>query len=196
MGVLRDRLVLENGQARLGSTGSPVPEVVARLAGIRSPADLIVLGGPTAADVIAALTQTALGDDDSVGPTLIQTKPGNPAPAVVDGIRMGRGLSQRATARGRPLPPASSRYTTSGMPAMTPPSEPMTWESGSSRLTGTASLIAESRTPATPPTGFAGSANIKSSNHLRRKLVPCSISTAIRGSPPAWSPAELGIRPR
>jgi len=56
-----------------------VTEVVGRLAGIGSPVELIVPGGLTSADVIAALTQTALGDDESMGPTLIQTKPRNPA---------------------------------------------------------------------------------------------------------------------
>jgi len=73
-------MVLGDGrQARLRSTDTPVTEVVARLAGIASPVDLIVPGGLTSADAIAALTQTALGDDESMGPTLIQTKPRNPA---------------------------------------------------------------------------------------------------------------------
>jgi hypothetical protein len=80
MRVLRDRLVLGDGhEARLRSNGTPVTEVVARLAGTGSPVNLIGPGGLTPADLIAALTQTALGDDESVGPTLIQTKPRNPA---------------------------------------------------------------------------------------------------------------------
>ena len=42
-----------------------VTEVVGRLAGIDSPVKLIGQGGLTAADLIAALAQAALGDDDS-----------------------------------------------------------------------------------------------------------------------------------
>jgi hypothetical protein len=80
MGILRDRLVIEPGRpAMLRSNGTLVTEVVARLAGSGSRADLIVTGGLTPADAIAALAQNALGDDASMGPTLVQTKPRNPA---------------------------------------------------------------------------------------------------------------------
>jgi hypothetical protein len=80
MGILRDRLILENGQqARLRSDGTAVAEVVARLAGVGSPVDLMVSGGLSPSDLIAALTLTGLGDDESMGPALVQTQPRNPA---------------------------------------------------------------------------------------------------------------------
>ena len=80
MRKLRDRLALGDGhQARLQSNGMPVTEVVARLAELGSPVELIVAVGLTPADLVAALSQTALGEDGSMGPSLIQTKPANPA---------------------------------------------------------------------------------------------------------------------
>jgi hypothetical protein len=80
MGILRDRLILGDGQqGRLRSNGTSVADVVARLAGAGSPIDVIVSGGLTPADLIAALTLSALGDDESMGPTLVQTQPRNPA---------------------------------------------------------------------------------------------------------------------
>ena len=79
MGVLQDRLVITNGLASLRSSATAVTEVVGRLAGIDSPIKLIGQDGLTAADLIAALAQAALGDDHSMGPPLIQAKPQLPA---------------------------------------------------------------------------------------------------------------------
>jgi hypothetical protein len=79
MGVLQDRLVITNGLASLRTSATTVTEVVGRLAGIDSPIKLVGQGGLTAADLIAALAQAALGDDDSMGPPLIQAKPQLPA---------------------------------------------------------------------------------------------------------------------
>ncbi len=79
MGVLRDRLVLGDGQPRLRANGTTVTEVVDRLAGNDSPVKLIAPGGLTAADLIAALAHDALGADGAVGPPLVQGKPPNPA---------------------------------------------------------------------------------------------------------------------
>ena len=79
MGVLQDRLAITNGLASLRSSATAVTEVVGRLAGIDSPIKLIGQGRLTAADLIAALAQAALGDDDSMGPPLIQAKPQLPA---------------------------------------------------------------------------------------------------------------------
>jgi hypothetical protein len=79
MGMLRDRLVLADGRARLRSNETTVTEVVDRLAGLESPAKLIGAGGLVPADLVAALAQVALGDDESLGPPLVQSKPGMPA---------------------------------------------------------------------------------------------------------------------
>jgi hypothetical protein len=80
MGILRDRLVVEDGRPpALRSNAMAAADVVAQLAAGGSPAGLIARGGLAAADLVAALAETALGEDGSVGPTLVQTKPGNPA---------------------------------------------------------------------------------------------------------------------
>ncbi len=132
-------------------------------------------GGLAAADLIAALAHAALGDDDSTGPALGTGQAAQsprscsltcPSPPG------SRSFPARLTVRGSALPPASSRSTTSGTPATTPPSRPTTRENARARPTGTASPIAASPTPATPPTGFAGSANIPSSNRSPRQARP------------------------
>jgi hypothetical protein len=79
MGVLRDRLVIGADPASLRENGTSVTEVVDRLAATDTPAKLIGHGGLTPADLIAALGQAALGDDDSLGPPLIQASPRTPA---------------------------------------------------------------------------------------------------------------------
>jgi hypothetical protein len=79
MGVLRERLDLGDGPAGVKSTGTRVTEVIGRLAGNDLPVKLVGHGGLTAADLIAALAQAALGDDDAMGPSLVQAKPGTPA---------------------------------------------------------------------------------------------------------------------
>jgi hypothetical protein len=78
MGALRDRFALVDGQARLRSSGTAVTEVVGLLAGGGSPVKLIGAAGLTAADLVAALGQDALGDDGSPGPSLVQARPRAP----------------------------------------------------------------------------------------------------------------------
>jgi len=78
MGVLRDRLVIGNGPASLRSSATAVTEVVGRLAGTDSPVKLVGQGGLTPADVIAALAQDALGNDDAMGPSLVRATPHTP----------------------------------------------------------------------------------------------------------------------
>jgi uncharacterized protein (DUF433 family) len=75
MGVLRDRLVVAGGQASLRSTETPVAEVFARLLAGEIPSKLVAAGTLSAADVVAALAQSALGDDDAEGPSLTQARP-------------------------------------------------------------------------------------------------------------------------
>jgi hypothetical protein len=75
MGVLRDRLVQNDGQASLRSSGMAVSEIIGRLAGGDAPNSLIAPGALTAADLVAALAQSALGHDGELGPSLVQTKP-------------------------------------------------------------------------------------------------------------------------
>jgi hypothetical protein len=86
MGVLRDRLVIGGEPARVKSSGTAVAEVVGRLAGIDPPVKLLGQGGLTAADLIAALAQAALGDDNSMGPPLLQAASRTPAlhPALAE----------------------------------------------------------------------------------------------------------------
>jgi hypothetical protein len=79
MGELRDRLVIGTGPASLRANGTSVAEIVDRLAATDAPVKLIGQGGLIPADLVAALGQAALGNDDSVGPALVQAKPRVPA---------------------------------------------------------------------------------------------------------------------
>jgi hypothetical protein len=79
MGALRDRLVMGDGPAGVKSSGTAVTEVIRRLAGIDPPVKLVGQDGLTAADLIAVLAHAALGDDDALGPTLVQAAPRTPA---------------------------------------------------------------------------------------------------------------------
>jgi hypothetical protein len=79
MGVLRDRLLLGDERASLRSSGTLASTVVDRLARDEGPVKLITPGGLSPADLIAALAQAALGNDDAIGPTLVQSKPRSPA---------------------------------------------------------------------------------------------------------------------
>jgi hypothetical protein len=76
--VLRDRLLVGDGPASLRSGGTLASTVVDRLAGDETPVKLIAPGGLTAADLVAALAQVALGNDDAIGLTLVQTRPRSP----------------------------------------------------------------------------------------------------------------------
>jgi hypothetical protein len=75
MGILQDRLVLTDGLACLRSNGETVTALVARLEAGELPVKLVRPNGLVAADVIAALAHAALGDDRSIGKTLIQASP-------------------------------------------------------------------------------------------------------------------------
>jgi hypothetical protein len=75
MGMLRDRLVLAEGPARLRGNGETVTDVVGRLEAGELPVKLVRPNGLLAADLIAALAQAALGDDHSMGPALVQASP-------------------------------------------------------------------------------------------------------------------------
>jgi hypothetical protein len=75
MGVLRDRLAFAAGRASLRSSAMPVADVVARVEAGESPGMLVGTRTVEPADLVAALAQTALEDDDSTGPSLTQTRP-------------------------------------------------------------------------------------------------------------------------
>jgi hypothetical protein len=75
MGMLRDRLVLAEGPARLRGNGETVTDVIGRLEAGELPVKLVRPNGLLAADLIAALAQAALGDDHSMGPALVQASP-------------------------------------------------------------------------------------------------------------------------
>jgi hypothetical protein len=75
MGLLRDRLISAGGQASLRSSETPVAQVFARVEAGEAPSKLVAAGSIDPAGLVAALAQTALGDDDSDGPTLTQVRP-------------------------------------------------------------------------------------------------------------------------
>jgi len=90
MGLLRDRLVVEEGRASLRSIGTTVSEIVGHLEAGATPRKLIGQGAVEPVDLIAALGQSALGDEDSLGPGLVQGKPPRP--------RLDQALSEPALA--------------------------------------------------------------------------------------------------
>ncbi len=78
MGILRDRLNCENSDATIQSNGARVADIDARLRqGEPAPA-LIASLGIAPADLVAALAWMALGDDESLGPTLARSRPKSP----------------------------------------------------------------------------------------------------------------------
>jgi hypothetical protein len=79
MGMLRDRLALTDGSACLRGTGQTVTAVVGCLESGELPVKLIRPNGLVAADLIAALAQNSLGDDQSMGTALMQASPTNRA---------------------------------------------------------------------------------------------------------------------
>lgn len=75
MGILRDRLVLTKVPVCLRGSGETVTAVIGHLETGELPVKLIRPPGLAAADLIAALAIHALGDDQSMGPTLTQASP-------------------------------------------------------------------------------------------------------------------------
>ena len=99
MGVLRDRLVLSSGPIRLDSGGLSVSEIIGRLEAGES---LAGKGGSMApVDLIAAMAASALGDEQSLGPGLVQEKPRRP--------RLAKALSEPALALMYPSVPHPKR---------------------------------------------------------------------------------------
>ena len=143
-------------------SGTAVTEVVGRLAGTDSPVKLIGAGraDPRRPDRRPRAGRAGRRRRDWARPGTGQAAHAGASPLIDPSPPGSRSFPVRRTVRGSASPPASSRSTTSGTPATTPPSRPTTRENERSRPTGTASPIAASPTPATPPTGFAGSANI------------------------------------
>jgi hypothetical protein len=88
MGILRDRLVTGPGSMSLAAGGMSVSEILDRLEAGESLAGKT--GGVTPADLIAAAAACVLGDDQSLGPGLVQEKPRRP--------RLARALSEPALA--------------------------------------------------------------------------------------------------
>jgi hypothetical protein len=99
MGALRDRLVLGEGPLGLRSGGLTVREVIDRLEAGESLAGKGGIMVPV--DLIAALAAAALGDEQSLGPGLVQEKPRRP--------RLARALSEPAVAVMYPSVPHSKR---------------------------------------------------------------------------------------
>ncbi len=79
MGVLVDRLLMTGGRASsLKSTEALVADVLARLLAGETPGKLVGTGAIEPADLVAALALSALGDNESEGPSLTQTRPRYP----------------------------------------------------------------------------------------------------------------------
>ncbi len=139
-------------------------DVVGRLATGDSPARLVTSQKLTPADLVAAVAHAALGDGQSLGPPLVQSKPRVPALlSSLNETAWALFFPVQRTPCGSAWPPDSCRSTISGTPATTPPSRPTTWAKVNFQLTGTASPIAASPMRAMPATGFAGSANMRHS---------------------------------
>jgi hypothetical protein len=99
MGILRDRLSSANGQLSLSTGGTPISLITAR---VEAGESLATKGAAIAGvDLIAALAAEALGDDSSLGPTLVQAKPRRP--------RLAKALSEPALALLYPSVPHPKR---------------------------------------------------------------------------------------
>ncbi len=180
MGFFSDRLVLAGGEASLKSDGTPVSELMGRLEAGGPLARLVGHGALAPVDLIAAAAQSALGPDDSLGPSLIQAKPRRPrllsalSEPSLAGLFPGAAAPSSARARRRSL--AGSRFL--GRESRRRPAAPTTWESLRSQHTGTASLIAGNPMPGMPPTGFAVFPSIRCFSPCSRRLDPCWKRTA------------------
>jgi hypothetical protein len=82
MQPLRDRLHLAHGASILRSRGDAPQQIVRRLESGETLTDLIRGSRLAPADVVAALACTALGEDDSLGPALVQERPRRPRLAL------------------------------------------------------------------------------------------------------------------
>jgi hypothetical protein len=101
MEVLRDRLSIDAGKASLRASGTAIAEVVGWLEA-DGPSTILARSPAVApADLIAALAQGALGDDDAVGPGLVPAKPRHPA--------LAKALSEPAWAAVFPSVPHATR---------------------------------------------------------------------------------------
>ena len=99
MGILRDRLVAGPGEPRIAAGDLAVSEIVAR---VEAGVTLAGKGGSMApVDLIAALAAVALGDEQALGPALVQEKPRHP--------RLAKALAEPAVAAMFPSVPHPSR---------------------------------------------------------------------------------------
>jgi hypothetical protein len=101
MGSLRDRLVSLGTQGSLRSSGTRAGEVVAELESGASLAKLKGHGAQEPVDLIAALAWSALGEDDSPGPRLVQAAPPRP--------RLAQAISESSLAALLPSAPPAAR---------------------------------------------------------------------------------------
>jgi len=90
MALLRDRLAVDGAAASVRSSGTTVAEIVGRIEAGATLENLAERGPLDAADLIAALAWSALGDDDSLGAGLVQGKPPRP--------RLAQSMSESALA--------------------------------------------------------------------------------------------------
>jgi hypothetical protein len=90
MASFRERLVLKDGAPCLQSDGTTVADIVGRLESGETAGRLAAAAAMAPVDLVAALAHNALGDDDSLGPSLVQAKPRRP--------RLAQGLSEPSLA--------------------------------------------------------------------------------------------------
>lgn len=90
MGSLSARLIADGARYRLRSDGRVVGDLVDQLDSGELPAAVVASGAVTPADVVAGLAHEALGDEDSLGPPLVQSSPPRP--------RLARALAEPAWA--------------------------------------------------------------------------------------------------
>src|SRR5262245_40078268 len=101
MEIIHDRLVFADSRTCLRSSGTSVAEVVEQLEAGETLENEAKRGQLSPVDLIAALTWSALGDDDSLGPGLVQGKPPRP--------RLAQALSEPALAAVFPRASLGSR---------------------------------------------------------------------------------------
>jgi hypothetical protein len=78
MEFLRSRLVYNVGEACLQANGTPASQIKSRLERDERPSAILAASSLDPADLVAALAADALGDDQSLGPTLAQASPRAP----------------------------------------------------------------------------------------------------------------------
>jgi len=103
MALLRSRLSYDKAEACLRANGEPASQIKTRLERDEQPSAILTDLSLDPADLVAALAADSLDDDESLGPTLLQTSPRAP--------RLLPHLSEPAWAAVFPRSPRTGRLT-------------------------------------------------------------------------------------